>query len=557
VFTRAGTRWSQQAALTVVSDFRNIPFTDSGRSVSVSGDTAVIGALQGAYVFVRAGSTWTQQASLTPAGGAPLDEFGFSVSVDGDTAVIGAPGETADSTNLSNRPGAAYVFVRSGGAWNQAAELTAADGANGDAFGETVSVSGGTALVGITARSAAYVQDVVPSSATATATVQINPAAARLTVAPADLPAGTAGVAYAGPTFTASGGAGNGYTFRLSGLLPAGLTFDSASARLVGTRTQQGVFPGIVVAASDGHGGAGSRTYTLTVSALGVNGLPVAFPQPIYAPPTGKTEPDANNRAFIRGHYHSVLNRDEHGDGLTYWEDIINLVRTAPQQLGLPAGADPYQYVAKGFWESEEHRWREVESYYHNFLGRDLNLGNAYNLQERAYWTDQFRLYGAQEADVVRGFVTSAEYLFKHRADASLTAVLNADLLSGTATAAHLQDWAALLAALDSRRVPAPGAGATVTPAAYKAGLAANLGALDDETAKTGVLFDVLASDEYAQRALDSFYLAFVRRPGTPAEKQTLLGLRDGAGRPLPFGTIAELMLASGEYRTNATNSEV
>ena len=84
MFTRAGTRWSQQAALTVVSDFRNIPFTDSGRSVSVSGDTAVIGAAGktnftgAAYVFVRSGTSWTQQQELTASDGTANDLFGIS-----------------------------------------------------------------------------------------------------------------------------------------------------------------------------------------------------------------------------------------------------------------------------------------------------------------------------------------------------------------------------------------------------------------------------------------------------------------------------------------------
>ena len=49
-----------------------------------------------------------------------------SVSVSGDTAVIGAYGKN------SSDQGAAYVFVRSGGVWTQQQELTASDGAAGD-----------------------------------------------------------------------------------------------------------------------------------------------------------------------------------------------------------------------------------------------------------------------------------------------------------------------------------------------------------------------------------------------------------------------------------------
>ena len=63
-------------------------------------DTAVIGApaariaCQGAaYVFVRSGGAWTQQQELTASDGAASDRFGYSVSVSGDTAVIGAVGK--------------------------------------------------------------------------------------------------------------------------------------------------------------------------------------------------------------------------------------------------------------------------------------------------------------------------------------------------------------------------------------------------------------------------------------------------------------------------------
>ena len=122
-----------------------------GISVAVSGDTAVIGAygddgLSGsAYVFVRADGTWSQQAKLTAADVAIGNYFGYSVSVSGDTAVIGA---YADDDKGSGS-GSAYVFVRAaGGTWSQQAKLTADDGANFDRFGGSVAVSGDMAVIG-------------------------------------------------------------------------------------------------------------------------------------------------------------------------------------------------------------------------------------------------------------------------------------------------------------------------------------------------------------------------------------------------------------------------
>jgi hypothetical protein len=77
--------------------------------VAISGSTAVVGAraLAGsgnglAYVFTRSGSTWSQQPALTD--GASSDDFGGSVAISGSTAVVGA-----DYTNSVT--GAAYVFV--------------------------------------------------------------------------------------------------------------------------------------------------------------------------------------------------------------------------------------------------------------------------------------------------------------------------------------------------------------------------------------------------------------------------------------------------------------
>ena len=121
-----------------------------GRSVSVSGDYAIVGASGdyngegSAYIFFYNGTTWTQQAKLTAADGAYNDLFGYSVSISGDYAVVGAYWDDDNGTNS----GSAYIFVRSGTTWSQQAKLTASDGAGGDRFGYSVSISGDYAIVG-------------------------------------------------------------------------------------------------------------------------------------------------------------------------------------------------------------------------------------------------------------------------------------------------------------------------------------------------------------------------------------------------------------------------
>jgi FG-GAP repeat protein len=120
-----------------------------GWSVSVSGDTAVVGArfdaaAGSAYVFVRSGTTWTEQQELTASDAAAGDEFGYSVAVSGNTAVVGAIG----NDDVGGSSGSAYVFVRSGTTWTEQDKLTASDAAAGDQFGISVAVSGDTAVVG-------------------------------------------------------------------------------------------------------------------------------------------------------------------------------------------------------------------------------------------------------------------------------------------------------------------------------------------------------------------------------------------------------------------------
>jgi hypothetical protein len=152
VFVRSGTSWSQQAELTASNAAANDYF---GSSVALSGDTAVIGVAaktvggQGqagaAYVFTRSGVTWSQQAELTASDAAASDYFGYSVALSGDTALVGAPFRTVSG---QTNAGVVYVFVRSGTTWSRQAELSDPDTATGDRFGTSVALDGDTALIG-------------------------------------------------------------------------------------------------------------------------------------------------------------------------------------------------------------------------------------------------------------------------------------------------------------------------------------------------------------------------------------------------------------------------
>ena len=127
-----------------------------GYSVAVDGDTAVIGAYQdngngadsgAAYIFTRNEGVWNDGVKLTASGGSAYDNFGISVAVDGDTVVVGAPGNDGAGADS----GSVYVFVKPTGGWatsTETAKLTASDGAALDYFGYSVAVDGDTVLVG-------------------------------------------------------------------------------------------------------------------------------------------------------------------------------------------------------------------------------------------------------------------------------------------------------------------------------------------------------------------------------------------------------------------------
>jgi hypothetical protein len=173
VFVRTGTTWTQQAYLkasnTGVADRFGVgvsvsgdtivvgAFGESSNAVGVNGNQAdnSSSSAGAAYVFVRTGTTWTQQAYLKASNTGANDWFGLSVSLSGNTVVIGAMQEDSDATgvngsgtDVATESGAAYVFTRSGTTWGQEAYLKASNTDSGDVFGASVSAYGDTVVVG-------------------------------------------------------------------------------------------------------------------------------------------------------------------------------------------------------------------------------------------------------------------------------------------------------------------------------------------------------------------------------------------------------------------------
>lgn len=154
VFVRPTAGWTNMTETARLT----LPVASGLGSVAISGNTIAVGAGaktiggnygQGAvYLYVRPQSGWNNQVTpkvrLSASDGLANDSLGFSLAFDGNTIVAGT----------SNR--AAYVFVKPSGGWvtaNQTAELTAP---NADSFGWSVSLSGGTILVGAPGTGGSY-----------------------------------------------------------------------------------------------------------------------------------------------------------------------------------------------------------------------------------------------------------------------------------------------------------------------------------------------------------------------------------------------------------------
>jgi len=146
VYEFNGTTWNHMAKLNAADPTADGLF---GHQVSVSGNSIIVGS-QGhtglglssgaAYIFEKTGGVWAQTAKLAPATAGLAGFFGSSVAISGDTAVVGSATE--------RQFGAAYVYQKTGGAWQQVSRLTASDFNVQDRFGAAVDISGDRIVVG-------------------------------------------------------------------------------------------------------------------------------------------------------------------------------------------------------------------------------------------------------------------------------------------------------------------------------------------------------------------------------------------------------------------------
>ncbi|MGD8826924.1 MAG: hypothetical protein PVI24_18205, partial [Myxococcales bacterium] len=187
VFGSTNTVWNQEALLTAsnsggsyICTCQDTACETSGEgdgfgvTVAISGDTIVVGApgeasaatgvngnesddsapaAGAAYVFERIDGIWEQTAYLKASNTEAGDRFGFAVAISGDTIAVGAEREDGadpqdEGDNTAENAGAVYVFERIGGTWDQTQYLKASNAAAGYYFGANLAMSDTILVVG-------------------------------------------------------------------------------------------------------------------------------------------------------------------------------------------------------------------------------------------------------------------------------------------------------------------------------------------------------------------------------------------------------------------------
>ena len=232
-----------------------------GFSVAVDGNLAVVGAPQEdaggdvppssmgqrrpgkVYVFLWSGANWIKEAELTASDGATGDAFGLAVAVSGGTVAVGAPFK-------NNRAGAVYVFSGSGSVWTQQTKLTAGDAQSGATFGSSVALSGTTLVIGAPGQDAFVGTGYVFSQQNGMWVQQSELGASDAAPAPQfgfSVAVDGSTIAIGSPGFQSEGSPGKAYVFT-----PSASGNWTQAAELVGSDSAGGDFFGASVSVSAG-----------------------------------------------------------------------------------------------------------------------------------------------------------------------------------------------------------------------------------------------------------------------------------------------------------------
>ncbi len=270
-----------------------------------------------------------------------------------------------------------------------------------------------------------------------------------------------------------------------------------------GAYTFPGLAPGtfrvrvLVPAGTGAFTGPTGNMLTVTLAGLDQTGqdvaeLPTTPVTPLFIS-AGTPSPDAAT-AYVKALYRTLLGRepgtttDPSGRTVSETQFWLSVLGSLPDD---PAAARAK--VGQGVWESAEHRGREVDSYYHEFLNRSANVTTAADgtkVNENQFWVNALRTGAVTELQVVAGFLGSSEYQGKF-SDLAYVQSLFSTLGVANTNSNNLTLNGKAFAPLDERL---PG------------------GALD----RTRVAQDFINSDQSLLRIVNAYYLDYLHRPGEP-----------------------------------------
>ncbi|HXT60638.1 MAG TPA: SdrD B-like domain-containing protein, partial [Pirellulales bacterium] len=206
------------------------------------------------------------------------------------------------------------------------------------------------------------------------------------------------------------------------------------------------------------------------------------------------------NAAYIDAVYQSVLGRAADDASLTYWQGRLS------------QGASRAD-VARGVWDSTEHRSSEIEQYYHTFLGRASDaVGKAFWLQTYSDPTTFDTL--ANEKLIISAFLTSDEYSQRlHASNTDFITALYQDIDNRAPDAKGLSDWTT---------------------------------ALQGGQTRLQVINAFLNNQEASTQLIDGFYADFLHRTVDAAGQQTWDGALQNSSASIE--DVAVKILATDEF---------
>ena len=214
----------------------------------------------------------------------------------------------------------------------------------------------------------------------------------------------------------------------------------------------------------------GSATVTVTSGAttvLNIGCVPISQVVPVAV--AGSPIPSSDNQltAYVTGIYENVLGRTPDSAGLQFWSSELQ-ASTNPSTARLA--------FVTAIWDSPEHRRLEVGQFYETFLNRQADTAGL------TYWVNQL-MNGAGEADVSLRFVLSPEFRQQYATPDAYVQALFGDVLSRNIDQGSLSYWENVL----------------------------------QSSGAWAVADDIITSNESFERMVDSFYIAYLHRPGETA----------------------------------------